>query len=124
MLPVVRALTTFVAASLIMAAPGHAATNVFAAFADSGEVVSGKTIVSVDVPPGRYAVLAKLNLDQDDDNYSPLLSVTCTLAPANVVDRNLIRLHPSATTGSKASDNASMPFQLITEFRTNTVIAL
>jgi hypothetical protein len=115
-----------IAAAMIFAAqPSHAVNHVFATFLDAGEVVSGTPIIALDVPEGRYAVLAKINLDQDDGKiYDKLLTVTCHLhgGAAKVDDQNVIRLHPSATDGSKASDNGSMPFQIIVDAPSETGI--
>jgi hypothetical protein len=114
-----------VAAMIVAGQSSHAANDVFTTFVDAGEIVSGTPILALSIPPGRYAILAKINIDNDDGKLSSrFLAVTCTLAPAQVVDTNVIRFHPSAVTASKASDNFSMPFQVVTELRSNTTIVL
>jgi hypothetical protein len=89
-----------IAAAMMFTGTSHAAGDVFASFKDSGEIHSGIIIVRLDLPPGKYAVFGKINIDNDDGKlYPQLLTVTCTLRPGSVVDRNVIRLHPSATEG-------------------------
>jgi hypothetical protein len=119
------AAAAIVAGMILAAQPGHAGNDAFATFVDSGEIVSGTPILALDIPPGRYAILAKINIDNDDGALmKQLLTVTCTLAPAQVIDTNVVRFHPSAVTASQASDNFSMPFQLVTDLGSNTRIIL
>jgi hypothetical protein len=103
----------------------YAAGEVYASFVDAGEIVSGKNIVALTIPPGKYAILAKINIDQDDGKISKkLLTVSCILRSVGVSDTNVIRLHPSAIQGSIHSDNGAMPFQVVTELRANTQISM
>src|SRR4030095_14980270 len=116
-----------IAVAMILAGTqsSYAAGDVFASFKDAGEIHSGITIISLDLPSGKYAVFGKINIDQDDANLQPqLVTVTCSLRPGSVLDRNVIRLHPSAIDGSKASDNGSMPFQAAVELHNDTQISM
>jgi hypothetical protein len=120
-----KAAAAIVAGMIFTAQPSHAANDAFTTFVDAGEIVSGTPILALDIPPGRYAILAKLNIDNDDGGlFQQLLTVTCMLAPAQVVDTNVVKFHPSAVTASQASDNFSMPFQVVTELGSNTRIIL
>jgi len=120
-----KAAAAIVAGMIFTAQPSHAANDAFTTFVDSGEIVSGMPILALDIPPGRYAILAKINIDNDDGAlHQQLLTVTCTLAPAKAVDTNVVRFHPSAITASQASDNFSMPFQVVTDIGSNTRIIL
>jgi hypothetical protein len=103
--------------------PSHAASgDVFATFLDSGEIVSGRPIISLNVPSGKYAIFAKINIDQDAGHVGDkFVSVSCTLLPAKVVDTNMIRLQPNS---EKYLDNGTMPFQVVAELTSNTRIDL
>lgn len=115
-----------IAAAMILTGliqPSHAATgDVFATFLDAGEIVSGRPVISLIVPSGKYAVFAKINIDQDAGHVGDkFVSVSCTLRPAKVLDTNMIRLQPSS---EKYLDNGTMPFQLVVELTSNTQIDL
>jgi hypothetical protein len=99
--------------------PADATSDVFATSRKSGSVVSGEPIVELGVPVGKYAFLAKINLDQDSKSF---VTVECTLSMAGIpLDRNVIRLQPS---GLKSVDNLAMPFQAVEELATNVTIHL
>lgn len=110
-----------IVAALIVAGPiqsARAATDVFATFKEAGTVTSGSPIVRLSVPGGKYAIFAKINLDQDDSNDPA--RITCELL-ADDFDRNLIKLQWS---GVKEVDNAVVPFQVVQEFGENFVTTL
>jgi hypothetical protein len=99
--------------------PGHAATDVFATFQEAGTVTSGSPIVRLSLSGGgKYAIFAKINLDQDDSNDAA--RITCELI-ADDVDRNVIKLQYS---GEKRVDNAVIPFQVVQEFSDRFVTTL
>jgi hypothetical protein len=117
--------------------PSHAQSDVFSAFNASGPLVSGAHIIELVVPPGRYAILAKINVDNDrtcPDLPDPaafcssyFVTVACTLLAGTVPDRNVVRLQPSATVGDDPVhqfDNAAIHLQLAREFPSNNTIVL
>jgi hypothetical protein len=95
--------------------PSRAETDVFSTFADAGSIGSGSPIITLNVPGGRYAIFAKLGLEQDDT--TSLVTVTCTLRAGGDFDRDLIRLAPS---GLNRLDLAVIPFQVVHAFRPGT----
>jgi hypothetical protein len=111
-----------IAAALVFVAQpniGHAADDVFAAVNESGSITTGSSIVDLLVPPGKYAFLAKINLDQDSKEF---VTVVCGLfAAAVVLDRNVIRLQPSSVL---YVDNGTMAFQGVLELKQDTQVAL
>lgn len=88
--------------------PSHAAIDVFAAFKNSGSIVSDKPIVTLRVPGGLYAIFGKINIDQDDT--VKWVTVVCTLQAGGDVDRDVSRLQPS---GGTSVDNAAIRLQLV-----------
>jgi len=95
--------------------PSHAASDVFGTFKDAGSIGSGSPIVTLNVPGGRYAIFAKLGLDQDDSTH--VVTVNCKLQAGGDFDRDVIRLAPS---GATRLDNAAIPFQVVHAFRAGT----
>lgn len=93
-----------------VAESSHADTDIFATSRRAGKVTSGRPIVTLSVAGGKYAIFAKINLDQDDSNDS--VGVTCELL-ADDRDRNRVTLQSS---GIKRLDNAVIPFQVVQEF--------
>jgi hypothetical protein len=90
---------------------GHAATDVFATLKDAGSIVSGEPIVELTIPRGKYAIFAKINIDQDDVN--DFARVTCMLQVSPDLDRNVVTLQSS---GMERLDNTTVPFQIVQEF--------
>ncbi len=86
----------------------YAASDVFAVFKESGSIVSGSPIVALTVPPGRYAIFAKINVDQDDTTHH--VTVECTLKAGGDLDLNVIRLQSS---GTFRVDNGTIPLQIV-----------
>jgi hypothetical protein len=74
--------------------PSHADTDVFATSRRAGKVKSGTPIVTLSVAGGKYAIFAKINLDQDDSN--DFARVTCELL-ADDLDRNRAIERPEAS---------------------------
>jgi hypothetical protein len=111
-----------IAAAIVFAAQpstGYAADDVFATIKESGSITTGSPIVELVVPPGKYAFLAKINLDQDTKTF---VTVVCGLmVPDVVLDRNVIRLQPSNV---KYVDNLTMPFQGVLEVQENQHVFL
>ena len=104
-----------VAAVITLAAsaqPALAVSDVFATFADAGSIGSGSPIITLNVPGGRYAIFAKLGLEQDDT--TSIVTVNCRLQAGVDFDRDLIRLAPS---GTQRLDLAVIPFQVVHSFR-------
>ena len=97
-------------------ADSRAASDVFNVFKKSGAITSGSPIVTMRVPGGRYAIFAKLNMDQDDTVHH--VTVTCVLRAGEDHDLNVIRLQSS---GVFSVDNATMPLQLVHEFEPGSV---
>lgn len=97
-------------------AASQAASDVFNVFKQSGAITSGTPIVTMRVPGGRYAIFAKLNIDQDDTVHH--VTVTCVLTAGEDHDLNVIRLQSS---GAFSVDNATMPLQLVQEFDPGSV---
>src|SRR5262245_16014918 len=61
----------WIAAAIVLTIPiqpSYAATDVFTASRTSGKIDSGTLVVDLLVPEGKYAIFAKINLDQDDTN--------------------------------------------------------
>jgi hypothetical protein len=102
-----------IAAAMILTGsvqPSHAAIDAFAAFKDSGSIVSEKPIVTLRVPGGLYAIFGKINIDQDDT--AKWVTVVCTLQAGDDVDRDVSRLQHSG--GAALSvDNAAIRLQLV-----------
>src|SRR5262245_48518601 len=102
-----------IAAAMILTGsvqPSHAATDVFAAFKNSGSIASGKPIVTLRVPGGLYAIFGKINIDQDDT--AKWVTVVCTLQAGTDLDQDVSRLQPSGG-ASLAVDNAAVRLQLV-----------
>jgi hypothetical protein len=102
-----------IAAAMILTGsvrPSHAATDVFAAFKDSGSITSGKPIVTLRVPGGLYAIFGKLNIDQDDT--VKWVTVVCALQAGTDVDQEVSRLQHSGG-ASLAVDSAAVRLQLV-----------
>ena len=98
----------------------RAESDIFATLRDAGTIISGSPILDLTVPPGKYAIFAKINLDQDDPKST--VTVDCSLQIAGVVrDRNVIRLQRSA---DKYLDNAAIPFQLAVDCAFDCQISL
>ena len=97
-------------------AAGQADSDVFNVFKRSGAITPGSPIVTMRVPGGRYAIFAKLNIDQDDTVHH--VTVTCLLTAGEDHDLNVIRLQSS---GVFSVDNATMPLQLVQEFEPDSV---
>jgi hypothetical protein len=104
-----------VAALALATQPAQAVTDVFATFLDAGSVGSGSPIVTLNVPSGKYAIFAKLGLDQDDS--TKVVTVVCKLQAGLDFDQDHIRLAPS---GAQNLDNAAIPFQVVHSFRPGT----
>jgi hypothetical protein len=69
------------AAAMIVATAvttSHAANDVFAASRAAGTLESRKPIVELDLPSGKYVILGKINIDQDND--AAYVTVVCTLS--------------------------------------------
>ena len=81
-----------VAALALATQPAQAVTDVFATFLDAGSVGSGSPIVTLNVPSGKYAIFAKLGLDQDDS--TKVVTVVCKLQAGLDFDQDHIRSHP------------------------------
>ena len=90
--------------------PSHADTDIFGTSRRAGKVTSGRPIVTLTVAGGKYAIFAKINLDQDDSS-SPA-GITCDLL-ADDLDRSRVTLQSS---GIRRLDNAVIPFQVVQEF--------
>ena len=101
-----------------VAEPSHADTDVFETSRRAGTVKSGRPIVKLSVAGGKYAIFAKINLDQDDSNDPA--RITCELL-ADDLDRNLVKLQSS---GVNRVDNAVIPFQVVQEFSDRFVTEL
>lgn len=84
---------------------GHAATDVFAVFADNGPVDG--VVASLFVPAGAYAINAKVNLDNDDQF---LRNVVCNLGAGGDFDENAVRLEAD---GGSNVDQAVVAHQLV-----------
>ena len=107
-----------------------AATDVFATVTKSGAIVSGggcptavcaadTPIAELIVPAGRYALLAKVNLDHDANGFA---TVVCALRVGTLdLDLNVIRLQPS---GESHIDNAVSPLQAVPDVGRDTQILL
>jgi hypothetical protein len=121
------------AAALLLAVQlqlSHAASDVFATVQKSGAILSGGNcptaecaadtpIAELIVPAGRYALLAKVNLDHDANGFA---TVVCALRIGTLdLDVNVIRLQPSSVFHL---DNAVSPLQAVLELRSNTQILL
>ncbi|MPZ36663.1 MAG: hypothetical protein GEU95_01150 [Rhizobiales bacterium] len=92
----------------------HAASDVFSLTKRAGHVNS-LTPLSLHVPPGRYAVFAKVGLDQDETQTTSPVTVNCELSWARaVLDFDQVRLAPS---GVDQLDNAVLPLQGVIEER-------
>ena len=76
-------------------------------------ITPGTPVVKLSVPFGKYAIFAKINIDQDDTTHRA--TVACTLNASNDLDRNVIALDRS---GEKFLDNVAMPFQAVEEVPT------
>ena len=103
-----------IAAAMILTAPissSHAASSVFATVKESGSITSGSPIVKLTVPAGKYAIFAKINLDQDDDDQ--IARLVCRLRTTVKLDRNVVPLQDSSI---KRLDNAAVSFQIVQEF--------
>lgn len=111
------------AAAMIVATavkPSHASDDVFATSRAAGTIAWGKPIVQLDVPSGKYAILGKINIDQDND--AAYVTVVCTLSQAGIpLDVNVITLQPSSVS---FLDNGTIPFQAVRELRGNYSILL
>src|SRR5262245_62055599 len=99
--------------------PSHAAIDVFAAFKNSGSIVSDKPIVTLRVPGGLYAIFGKINIDQDDT--VKWVTVVCTLQAGGDVDRDVSRLQPS---GGTSVDNAAIRLQLVNALPSDALTTL
>ena len=98
----------------------HAADDVFATFRAAGTIEWGKRIVELDVPSGKYAILGKINIDQDND--AAYVTVVCTLSQGGIpVDVNVITLQPSSV---MFLDNGTIPFQAVRELHGNYTLSL
>ena len=98
--------------------------------AKSGAILSGGNcptavcaadtpIADLIVPAGRYALLAKVNLDHDANGFA---TVVCALRVGTTdLDLNVIRLQPSSVSHL---DNGVSPLQAVLELRSNTRILL
>ncbi len=91
----------------------YAQTDVFASVRESGSIVSGEQLVELSIPKGRYALLAKINIDQDAKRF---VTVVCTIWAGKEVDRNVIRLQPSSVT---YLDNVAVPLQAVVDLDVN-----
>ena len=118
--PASFAIASVAALSNIGVQYAHAESDIFATLKDAGTIVSGSPILALTIPPGKYAIFAKINLDQDDPKST--VTVDCSLQTAGVVrDRNVIRLQRSA---EKYLDNAAIPFQFAIDLSSNYQISL
>ncbi len=99
--------------------PGYAASAVYATFENAGAIVSGKWILTLSIPEGKYAIFAKINIDQDDTKHP--VSVVCTLEAGADRDLNVSRLQWSKEKSLNRLDNAVLAFQAVQEFRTEWV---
>ena len=111
-----------IAAAMMLTAPvrpSHAATDVFAVFKKSGPIVVGVPIVELAVPAGKYAILAKINVDNDGTSFFE--TVKCELKAGADRDINVIRLQPSKV---EWLDNAVIPFQIAEELHLRSAISL
>jgi hypothetical protein len=111
------------AAAMIVATAvttSHAANDVFATSSAAGTIESRKPIVELDLPSGKYAILGKINIDQDND--SAYVTVVCTLSQGGIpLDVNVITLQPSSVS---FLDNGTIPFQAVRDLRGNYTIGL
>jgi hypothetical protein len=108
-----------IAAAMILIAVArlcHATSDVFAVVEKSGAIVPGKAVLTLWVPGGKYAIFAKINLDQDDTSSGARL--VCTLKAGAVEDLNIVRLQASS---EKALDNTAVAFQGVHEFGLGSV---
>ena len=97
---------------------GHATSDVFAVMEKSGTIVAGKAVLTLWVPGGKYAIFAKINLDQDDAGESTVMRIDCALKAGAVEDLNVITLQASS---EKALDNTAVAFQGVHEFELGSV---
>jgi hypothetical protein len=94
----------------------HAANDVFATSSAAGTIESRKPIVELDLPSGKYAILGKINIDQDND--AAYVTVVCTLSQGGIpLDVNVITLQPSSIS---FLDNGTIPFQAVRDLRGTT----
>lgn len=94
----------------------QAASDIFNVFRRSGTIEPGSPIVTLTVPGGRYAIFAKVNIEQDDTTSQ--VTVTCRLRAGNDLDLNVVRLQRS---GEFSVDVQTIPLQLVQGFEPGSV---